>query len=45
MQHPEKNEDFSEEKIKDCYIAKRYDNIELEQCFLEIKMDILRNVG
>lgn len=38
-------EDFSEEKIKDCYIAKRYDNIELEQCFLEIKMDILRNVG
>lgn len=38
-------EDFSEEKIKDCYITKRYDNIELEQCFLEIKKDILKNVG
>ena len=34
-------QDFSEEKIKDCYIAKRYDNIELEQCFGEIKKDIL----
>ncbi|MBS5522848.1 MAG: guanylate kinase [Clostridiales bacterium] len=38
-------EDFSEEKIRDCYITKRYDNIELEQCFLEIKKDILKNVG
>lgn len=38
-------EDFSEEKIKDCYITKRYDNIELEQCFLEIRKDILKNVG
>lgn len=41
-------EDFSEDKIKDCYIAKRYVNIELEQCFREIKKDvenILRNAG
>lgn len=40
--------DFSEDKIKDCYIAKRYVNIELEQVFLEIKKDvenILRNAG
>lgn len=33
-------EDFSEEKIKDCYIIKRYVNIDLEQCFREIKKDI-----
>lgn len=39
------SEDFSEEKIKDCYIPKRYANIELEQCFLEIKRDILRIAG
>ncbi len=30
-------EDFSEDKIRDCYIVKRYANIELEQCFREIK--------
>ncbi len=35
-------EDFSEDKIRDCYITKRYANIELEQCFREIKNDILK---
>lgn len=38
-------EDFSEDKIKDCYITKRYDNIELEQCFLEIKRDIQKRTA
>ena len=37
-------EDFSEEKIRDCYIVKRYANIELEQCFREIKNDILKEI-
>lgn len=34
-------EDFSEEKIKDCFIDRRYDNIVLEECFEQIKADIL----
>ena len=38
-------EDFSEDKIRDCYIVKRYANIELEQCFREIKNDILSVIG
>lgn len=38
-------EDFSEDKIKDCYITKRYDNIELEQCLHEIKKDIFKECG
>ena len=38
-------EDFSEDKIRDCYIVKRYANIELEQCFREIKNDILNVIG
>ena len=33
-------EDFSEEKIGDCGIIKRYANIELEQCVRQIKADI-----
>lgn len=37
-------EDFSEDKIRDCYIVKRYANIELEQCFREIKNDILKEI-
>lgn len=37
-------EDFSEEKIKDCYITKRYDNIELEQCLGQIRADILDRI-
>lgn len=37
-------EDFSEDKIRDCYITKRYANIELEQCFREIKNDILKEI-
>ena len=35
-------EDFSEEKIKDCFIDRRYDNIDLEECFEKIKADILK---
>lgn len=38
-------EDFTEEKINDCYITKRYVNIDLEQCFREIKNDLEEIIG
>jgi len=33
--------DFSEEKILECGIKKRYINNDIEKCILEIKKDIL----
>ena len=34
-------EDFSEDKVVECRIHKRYNNIKLEDCLKEIKSDIL----
>jgi len=38
-------EDFSEEKIVECRISKRYNNIKLNNCLKEIKVDILKEIG
>lgn len=35
-------EDFSEEKIYQCSIGRRYDNINIEECFAAVKQDLLR---
>ncbi|KHD35415.1 guanylate kinase [Clostridium acetobutylicum] len=38
------NNDFSEEKLKECGIKKYYDNYDLEKCLCEIKNDINENI-
>lgn len=38
-------EDFSEDKIKECCIDKRYDNIDLSECLEQIRADIRLQIG
>ncbi|MFR8317625.1 MAG: guanylate kinase [Catenibacillus sp.] len=38
-------EDFSEDKIKECCIGKRYDNIDLSECLEQIRADIRLQSG
>lgn len=35
-------EDFSEDKIYQCSIERRYDNIDIDECFAAVKQDLLR---
>ena len=37
--------DFSEEKLKKSGIEKYYNNIDLNQCIVQIKGDILKNIN
>jgi len=37
--------DFSEDKIVECHISKRYNNNELNHCLNEIKTDILKEIS
>ena len=35
-------EDFSEERLKQCEIEHRYENLDMEICLKEIRKDILK---
>lgn len=39
------SKDFSSEKLKECEIEKYYNNIDLNQCILQIKNDILKKIN
>ena len=39
------SKDFSSERLKECEIEKYYNNIDLNQCILQIKNDILKKIN